>query len=147
MKKNAFGGDDNITLLAKGVQLTGKIRVEGTVRIDGRLEGDIHTKGQVIIGEEGLVQGTITAGTVVSSGRIKATVHAVERVQLLKTGVLIGEVHTPVLMMEDGAKLQGTTDMGVTGWSEELPKLPGAIRELSVHRGKQVIVLEKESTA
>ncbi|WP_455371496.1 bactofilin family protein [Petrachloros mirabilis] len=146
MKKNGFGGDDNITLLAKGVQLRGEIRVEGTVRIDGRLEGDIHTKGQVIIGEEGLVQGTITAGTVVSSGRIKATVNAVERVQLLKTAVLIGEVHTPVLMMEDGAKLQGTTDMGVTAWSDELPKLPGAIRELSTHRAKQVIVLEKEST-
>ncbi|WP_455243406.1 bactofilin family protein [Petrachloros mirabilis] len=145
MKKNGFGGDDNITLLAKGVQLRGEIRVEGTVRIDGRLEGDIHTKGQVIIGEEGLVQGTITAGTVVSSGRIKATVNAVERVQLLKTAVLIGEVHTPVLMMEDGAKLQGTTDMGVTAWSDELPKLPGAIRELSTHRAKQVIVLEKES--
>ena len=146
MKKNGFGGDDNITLLAKGVQLRGEIRVEGTVRIDGRLEGDIHTKGQVIIGEEGLVQGTITAGTVVSSGRIKATVNAVERVQLLKTAVLIGEVHTPVLMMEDGAKLQGTTDMGVTAWSDELPKLPGAIREFSTHRAKQVIVLEKEST-
>ena len=146
MKKNGFGGDDNLTLLAKGVQLRGEIRVEGTVRIDGRLEGDIHTKGQVIIGEEGLVQGTITAGTVVSSGRIKATVNAVERVQLLKTAVLIGEVHTPVLMMEDGAKLQGTTDMGVTAWSDELPKLPGAIREFSTHRAKQVIVLEKEST-
>ena len=69
MKKNGFGGDDNITLLAKGVQLKGEIRVEGTVRIDGRLDGDIHTKGQVIVGEDGLVQGTIAAGIVVSSGR------------------------------------------------------------------------------
>jgi cytoskeletal protein CcmA (bactofilin family) len=117
MKKNGFGGDDNITLLAKGVHLKGEIRVEGTVRIDGCLEGEIHTKGQVIVGEDGLVQGIVAAGTVVSSGRIKATVTAVERVQLLKTAVLIGEVHTPVLMMEEGAKMQGTTDMGVTAWS------------------------------
>jgi len=145
MKKNNFAGDDNITLLAKGVLLKGEIHVEGTVRIDGRLDGEIQTKGQVIIGEDGLVEGKITAGTVVSSGRIKATVTATERVQLLKTAILIGEVHTPVLMMEEGAKIQGVTDMGVTVWSDELPKLPGSVRDLSAHRAKQVVVLEKES--
>ena len=145
MKKSGFGGDDNITLLAKGVQLRGEIRVEGTVRIDGRLDGDIYTKGEVIIGEDGLVQGTIAAGTVVCSGRIKATVTAVERVQLLKTAILIGEVRAPVLMMEEGAKIQGVTDMGVTAWSDELPKLPGAVRDFPTHRAKQVVVLDKES--
>jgi cytoskeletal protein CcmA (bactofilin family) len=147
MKKNGFSGDDNITLLARGVQLKGEIRVEGTVRIDGRLEGQIHTKGQVIIGEDGLVQGTIEAGTVVSSGRIKAKVMAVERVQLLKTAILIGEVHCPVLMMEEGAKIQGTTDMGVTTWPDELPKLTGTVHDLSAHRAKQVVVVEKDSNA
>jgi cytoskeletal protein CcmA (bactofilin family) len=144
MKKNGFGGDDNITLLAKGVHLKGEIRVEGTVRIDGRLEGEIHTKGQVIVGEDGLVQGTVAAGTVVSSGRIKATVNAVERVQLLKTAVFIGDIHTPVLIMEEGAKLQGTTDMGVTAWPEELPKLAGAVRDLASHKAKHALTHEKD---
>ncbi len=146
MAKNGFSGDDNITLLAKGVQLKGEIRVEGTVRIDGRLEGDVHTKGQVIIGEDGLVQGTISAGTVISSGRIKAKVTAIERVQLLKTAVLIGEVHTPILMMEEGARIQGLTDMGVTSWPDDVAKLPGSVRELSAHRAKQVVVLEKDAS-
>jgi cytoskeletal protein CcmA (bactofilin family) len=145
MKSNGFVGEDNITLLAKGVVLKGEIRVEGTVRIDGRLDGEIQTKGHVIIGEDGLVQGMITAGTVISSGRIKAKVTATERVQLLKTATLIGEVHTPVLVMEDGAKMQGLTDMGVTSWPDELPKLPGSVRDLSAHRAKQVVVLDKES--
>jgi cytoskeletal protein CcmA (bactofilin family) len=147
MKTNGFAGDDNITLLAKGVLLTGKIRVEGTVRIDGRLDGDIQTKGQVIIGEDGLVQGTITAGTVISSGRIKAKVTAIERVQLLKTATLIGEVHTPVLIMEEGAKIQGVTDMGVTAWPDELPKLPGSVRDLPAHRTQKVTLVEKGSAS
>jgi cytoskeletal protein CcmA (bactofilin family) len=114
------------------------------VRIDGRLDGEIQTQGHVIIGEDGLVQGTITAATVVSSGRIKAKVTASERVQLLKTATLIGEVLTPILIMEEGAKLQGTTDMGVTVWSEELPKLPGNVSDLSAHRAKHIVVLDKE---
>jgi cytoskeletal protein CcmA (bactofilin family) len=145
MKSNSFSGDDNITLLAKGVVLKGEIHVEGTVRIDGRLDGDIQTKGQVIIGEDGLVQGTITAGTVVSSGRIKAKVMANERVHLMKTATLIGEVLTPVLLIEEGAKLQGVMDMGVTAWTDELTKLPGSVSDLSAHRAKQVEVLDKES--
>jgi cytoskeletal protein CcmA (bactofilin family) len=145
MKNNGFAGDDNITLLAKGVLLTGEIHVEGTVRIDGRLDGEIQTKGQVIIGEDGLVQGTITAGTVISSGRIKAKVTAIERVQLLKTATLIGEVHTPVLIMEEGARIQGVTDMGVTAWPDDLPKLPSGVRDLSARRAKQIVGVEKES--
>jgi cytoskeletal protein CcmA (bactofilin family) len=146
MKSNSFAGDDNITLLAKGVLLRGEIHVEGTVRIDGRLDGDIQTKGQVIIGEDGLVQGTITAGTVISSGRIKAKVTANERVQLMKTATLIGEVLTPILIIEEGAKLQGVTDMGVTAWTDDLPKLSGNVSELSAHRAKQVVMLDKESS-
>ena len=143
MKNNSFAADDNITLLAKGVVLKGEIHVEGTVRIDGRLDGDIQTKGQVIIGEDGLVQGTITAGTVISSGRIKAKVMADERVQLMKTATLIGEVLTPVLIIEEGAKLQGVMDMGVTAWEEESPKLLGNVSDLSARRAKQVVVLDK----
>ena len=146
MRSNNFAGDDNITLLAKGVLLRGEIHVEGTVRIDGRLDGDIQTSGQVIIGEDGLVQGTITAGTVICSGRIKAKVTATERVQLMKTATLIGEVLTPVLIMEDGAKLQGVTDMGVAAWTDDLPKLPGSVSDLSAHRAKQVVMIDKESS-
>ena len=146
MRNNSFAADDNITLLAKGVLLRGEIHVEGTVRIDGRLDGEIQTKGQVIIGEDGLVQGTITAGTVISSGRIKAKVTAIERVQLMKTATLIGEVLTPVLIMEDGAKLQGVTDMGVAAWTDDLPKLPGSVSDLSAHRAKQVVMIDKESS-
>lgn len=146
MKNNSFAADDNITLLAKGVVLKGEIHVEGTVRIDGRLDGDLETKGQVIVGEDGLVQGTITAGTLISSGRIKANVLATESVQLLKTATLIGEVHTPVLMIEAGAKLQGMTDMGVISWPEELLKLPGGVRDLSAHRAKQVVVLDNKDS-
>ncbi|MBX3235763.1 MAG: polymer-forming cytoskeletal protein [Nitrospiraceae bacterium] len=146
MKKSGFVEDDNITLLARGVLLKGEIRVEGTVRIDGRLEGDIQTKGTVVIGEDGVVQGTITAGVIINSGKIKATVTATERLQLLKTGILIGEVHTPALSMEDGSKFQGTSDMGLSSsWGEEPKTLPNNVRELPAQRPKSVAVAGEHS--
>jgi cytoskeletal protein CcmA (bactofilin family) len=144
MKTSGYRDDGNITLLAKGVELRGEIKVEGTVRIDGRLEGEVQTKGEVIVGEEGLVQGTIYAGSVISSGRIKATVTVTERIQLMKTAILIGEVHGPVLSMEDGAKFQGLSDMGVTAWAEEAPRVVGQVRDLTVPR-KPAAVNEKEA--
>jgi len=145
MKKNGYMDEGNITLLAKGVELKGEIKVEGTVRIDGRLEGDVHTKGEVIVGEEGVVKGTITAGSLISSGRIKANVTVTERVQLLKTAILIGEVHSPIMVMEEGAKFQGVSDMGATAWPEEAPRLPGNVRDMNQHRGRPVALIGKEA--
>ncbi|MBH0180025.1 MAG: polymer-forming cytoskeletal protein [Nitrospira sp.] len=144
MKKTGYMDEGNITLLAKGVELKGEIKVEGTVRIDGRLEGDVQTKGEVIVGEDGVVKGTISAGSLISSGRIKATVTATERVQLLKTATLIGEVHCPVMVMEEGSKFQGLSDMGATAWPEEAPRLPGNIRDGSQHRGRSMALIAKE---
>lgn len=145
MRKTGYMDDGNITLLAKGVELKGEMKVEGTVRIDGRLEGDVRTKGEVIVGEDGVVKGSIYASSLISSGRIKATVTATERVQLLKTAILIGEVHCPALLIEEGAKFQGVSDMGVTAWPEEAPRLPDNVRDLNQHRGKAVALIGKES--
>jgi cytoskeletal protein CcmA (bactofilin family) len=145
IKKTGFVEEENITLLAKGVLIKGEIRVEGTVRIDGRLEGDIHTKGTVVIGEDGVVQGTISAGTLINSGKIKATVTAGERIQLLKTGVLIGEIHTPSFAMEDGAKFHGLSDMGVSSFGDETQKLPSNVRELPAQRGKAMALVGEGS--
>ena len=144
MKKTGYADDGNITLLAKGVELRGEIKVEGTVRIDGRLDGEVHTKGEVIVGEDGVVKGSIHADSLISSGRIKATVTATGKIQLLKTAILIGEVHCPAMLMEDGAKFQGVSDMGVTGWPEEAPKLPSNVRDMNAHRGKAVALIGKE---
>lgn len=144
MKKTGYADDGNITLLAKGVELKGEIKVEGTVRIDGRLEGDVHTKGEVIVGEDGVVKGAIHADSLISSGRIKATVTATGKIQLLKTAVLIGEVHCPTMLMEEGAKFQGVSDMGVTAWPEEAPRLPGNVRDMNAHRGKAVVLIGRD---
>ncbi len=49
--KNGPEGDENFTFLGRGVDFKGVINFDGTVRIDGRLEGEVHTKGTLVIGE------------------------------------------------------------------------------------------------
>ncbi len=140
-KSVAFGGDENFTFLGKGVDFKGIVHFEGTVRIDGRLEGEIHTKGTLIVGDLAIIKGIISAGVLVSSGKINGTVTATEKVQLLRSAVLIGDVRTPVITIEDGAHFHGMCDMGAHRWDEDQNKAeqttpPENVHDLASHRSK-----------
>ncbi len=118
-KSGALGSDENFTFLGKGVDFKGIVNFEGTVRIDGRLEGEIHTKGTLVVGELATIKGIISAGVLVCSGRINGTISANEKVQLLKPAVVIGDIRTPAISIEDGAHFHGMCDMGTHRWEEE----------------------------
>ncbi len=140
-KSPGLGGDENFTFLGKGVDFKGVVNFEGTVRIDGRLEGEIHTKGTLVVGELATIKGIISAGVLVCSGRINGTITASEKVQLLKPAVLIGDVRTPMISIEDGAHFHGMCDMGAHNWKEE-PMVPDQdadrenVHDLASHRSK-----------
>ncbi len=100
----------------------GVIRYTGTVRIDGRVEGEIHTDGVLLIGRDAVIRARVFAGTVVSCGRILGNVTATDKVSLLMPAILKGSVKTPSLSMEEGVRLIGTTEMPD---SEDNPEIPG----------------------
>lgn len=120
-KIQAAGEDQNFTFLAKGVHFKGVINSEGTVRIDGCLEGEVHTAGTLIVGEHAVIQGTVTAGVVMTSGRINGTVSATDKIQILRPGVFIGDIRTPAISIEEGAHFHGMCDMGAEKWAEAAP--------------------------
>ena len=115
------GKDENFTYLGKGVDFKGVITFEGTVRVDGRFEGEIHTKGTLIIGEQAVVTGVINTGTMIAQGKVSASVTATEKIQLLKPAVLIGDVRTPNLSIEEGVQYHGFSNMGTERFSEHAP--------------------------
>jgi cytoskeletal protein CcmA (bactofilin family) len=119
------GTGDISAFVGKGVEFKGTITYTGTVRIDGYLDGEIHTDGVLLIGEEAVIQAKITAGTIVCKGKVTGDVAAKECVKLRAPAVMNGSVKTPVLSMEDGVLFNGALEMahGV----RELP------REVSLH--------------
>ncbi|MCP9452576.1 MAG: polymer-forming cytoskeletal protein [Nitrospira sp.] len=120
-KAKAENANENFTFLARGVDFRGVIHFEGTVRVDGRVEGELHTTGTLIVGEHGLIKGHISAGTVMTSGKINGTVTASEKIRINRPGILIGDIRTPAIAIEDGAHFHGMCDMGAHKWEEDQP--------------------------
>jgi len=137
-EKNAQAGsnNENFTFLGKGVDFKGVVNFDGTVRIDGRLEGEIHTTGTLIVGEHAVIKGIVSAGILMTSGKINGTVTATEKIQMMKPGVLIGDIRTPAISIEDGAHFHGMCDMGAHKWVEEHPTPNKNVHDLTAHRGK-----------
>ena len=112
---------ENFTLLAKDVDFKGVVNFEGPVRVDGRVEGEIHTTGTLIVGENAIIKGVVSAGVLMNSGKINGTITAVEKIQILKPGVLVGDIRTPLIAIEEGSHFHGMCDMGMRALSEPAP--------------------------
>ena len=135
-KKDNPGDDENFTFLGKGVDFKGIVNFDGTVRIDGRFEGEIHTNGTLIVGDHAMIKGIISVGTLITSGKINGTISATEKVQILKPAVLIGDVKTPAISVEEGAHLHGMCEMGANKWVEDKSEGLENVHDLATHRGK-----------
>ena len=102
---------DIIAFVGEEVTFKGTIRYQGTVRVDGRLEGEIYTDGNLIIGQKAVITAKIEAGTVTCQGRINGEILAKNRVKLLSPAVFDGTIATPLLSMDEGVMFNGSCNM------------------------------------
>ncbi|MBT9449929.1 bactofilin family protein [Akkermansia glycaniphila] len=104
---------DTVTnFLASGIEITGTIRFQNDMHIDGKIDGEIISDhGTVTIGEMAAIKGDITAGDVRIYGHVEGKI-ASERCELKRQAVLHGDVTTRTLSMEEGAQLKGRTEIG-----------------------------------
>lgn len=123
---------DMTALVGVNTEFRGIIHYNGTVRIDGRIEGEIHTDGVLLIGKDAVIRATVSAGSIVSCGRIFGDVTATESVKLIAPAVLKGSVTTPQLSMEEGVCFRGSLEVTLGG--EEDPVL-GSVPEMKAVAG------------
>lgn len=106
---------DVSAFVGEGVEFKGVINYQGTVRIDGQLEGEIHTSGVLIVGQGAVIDAKVEAGTIICQGKIIGDIIAREKIQLMSPAVVDGSVTTPSLSMEEGVLFNGTCEMGPVG--------------------------------
>ena len=99
------------SIIGEGTRLSGEFDLNGLLRIDGEFHGKVRTKGKVLIGKNGIAECQIFAGTVVIGGKIFGDIFATERVILLSTGELVGNIKTPRIVIEEGVIFEGTCEI------------------------------------
>lgn len=102
---------DMNTFIAKGSEFVGKLTFEGTVRIDGKIDGEIFSKGTLIIGPGADIKAKINVDTVIISGNVNGNVTARKKIELRAPAKLKGNMLTPSLVIEEGVMYEGNCRM------------------------------------
>jgi cytoskeletal protein CcmA (bactofilin family) len=98
--------------LDRGSSFKGELEFEDTMRIDGKFNGKIHSKNELIVGESAHIEGDIHVGRIAISGTVVGKIHADQRVEIHRNGKVYSDVDTPALIIEEGAIFQGNCVMG-----------------------------------
>ncbi|MBN2574850.1 MAG: polymer-forming cytoskeletal protein [Deltaproteobacteria bacterium] len=99
------------TLLGKGSEFEGKLSFEGTVRVDGKLTGEIFTDDVLIVGEGAEVNAEVTVGAIVIQGVVRGNITAKRSVEIHSPGKVKGNINTPSLFIEKGVFFDGHCQM------------------------------------
>lgn len=99
------------TVIAKDLTVTGTLRGDGVVQIEGRVEGEVSLKGYVIVSATGVIKGPVEADVIRIAGSVEGNIIAHDHLRLEKTGSVLGDVTTVSFVIEDGGRLNGRTTM------------------------------------
>ena len=112
-RSTASIGMDNINRIVEGTVIEGVIRSESNLRIDGEFTGELITKGRLVVGPKGKVQGTVHCLCCDVEGTLEGEVTVLELLAMKATSTVQGDLYYGQLSVEAGAKALGTFRMGV----------------------------------
>lgn len=102
---------DMNAFIGKGSEFSGKLTFDGTVKIDGKVDGQIFSKGTLIIGQGAMIKAEINVSSVIISGNVEGNITAQKSVELRAPGRLKGNIKSPSLVIQKGVIFQGSCQM------------------------------------
>jgi cytoskeletal protein CcmA (bactofilin family) len=101
------------TIIGPLTSIQGTLNATGTIRIDGKYNGDVNTETDVIIGETGVITGNITALNITISGMVIGNMKCGNLLELLPTGQLVGDIDAKNISINTGAIFKGKCLMAI----------------------------------
>ncbi len=131
MKNKKKDADENkITgFFDKDTEFEGTLSFKGSFRMDGKFKGEINSDSILIIGDKGRVEAEVKVGYLIINGEFKGNIHALEKVEITRTGRVIGTIVSPKLVIEEGAHLEANC--------QTLEKTPDTL-EIKTEQGKLI---------
>ena len=107
-----------LSVIAAGMAVHGSLDSNGTVKIEGSVQGDVTTRAQALVDRGGIVEGDVSADEVVVGGTITGAVRAQARVEIQSGAVVEGDVTTRRILVAEGATLNGLVRMGADAFED-----------------------------
>jgi len=107
------------TVIARGTSIEGLLQGGQDLRIDGELSGEIRSSAEVRVGASGNIKAQIRARSIQVAGRVEGNLTADERIELMASAVVVGNLLAPKILIKEGANLQGSVDMSAPGSKEK----------------------------
>ncbi len=101
-----------ISIIGPGMKVVGDCETEGTLRIEGSVEGTVRAGKAVVVGKEGVVDGDIVTQDAVIGGRVTGSIVAESRLELQATCVIEGQIKARRIKLEEGGKVNGMVQIG-----------------------------------
>jgi cytoskeletal protein CcmA (bactofilin family) len=114
-----------LTLIAANTTFEGKIKTEGSIRIDGKFIGEVTAIANAAIGLSGNIDGNLSARSITVAGRITGTVTASEKLVLESKSIMQGDIRAVRLVVDEGAMFDGKCDMKQGSTGQAAPSIPG----------------------
>ncbi|HEX7117251.1 MAG TPA: polymer-forming cytoskeletal protein [Longimicrobiales bacterium] len=101
-----------ISIIGPGMRVVGDCITEGTLRVEGTVEGTVEAGKAVVVGKDGVVTGDINTQDAVIGGRVVGTIRAESRLELQATCVIEGEVRARRIKLDEGGRVNGNIQTG-----------------------------------
>jgi len=101
------------TVIGEHTRVVGSIDTQSSLRVEGSVEGSIHSQGEVFIGSGSVTKANIVGKTVIVAGEVIGDIEAINGLQILKTGKVYGDISGDHLFIEEGAIYKGKVNMDV----------------------------------
>ncbi len=110
-KKNVESPIRVETIIGNGTSISGNLYCKGSIRVEGQIEGgEVVAAGDVFIGKDGKVVANIKGRNIIIAGEVRGDVDAKEKLEIVPTGTLIGDIKMATLVIEDGASFKGKSE-------------------------------------
>ena len=114
-----------ISIIGPGMRVVGDCETEGTLRIEGTVEGTVRAGKAVVVGKDGVIQGDLSTQDAVIGGRVTGTVTAESRLELQATCIIDGEIRARRVKLDEGGKVNGKVQMGEISQMSRSPNTSG----------------------
>lgn len=121
---------DVVSIIGPGMKVVGDCTSDGTIRVEGRVDGSVSASKSVVVGKDGMVKGDISTQDAIIAGKVSGSVSAESRIELQATCRVQGDIRSRRVKLDEGGQVDGQLHMGASSGSssEKIPpKAPSEI--------------------